>query len=258
LHTEHCLLFCLRFWNLMKEDDAISSGCFPTTQWTQIIAVIQQGDEDSAWNALAGFCQRYRPAIVRFFQRRGLPPELAEEYTQGFFTQRILLPQQERKGFLFAAEKQDGRKFRSFLSWTLWNFLNDQRRLMLSEKAGGKAPHIPLDDFWPIEEASDHKVDARFGRDFDRAFALELIQKATERSKHSEYFEKHLRGEISQQAAAEILGVTENAFKQAFHRFRKRLAQGLWDEVVQLVGPNEDDIREEIRYLMSLFAEASA
>ena len=43
--------------------------------------------------------------------------------------------------------------------------------------------------------------------------------------------------------------------KQAFHRFRERLARDLWEEVGKLVGPDEADIRAEIAYLMSLFAE---
>ena len=233
------------------------SGCFPTTQWTQVIAAIQQGDEATAGNALAEFCERYRSAILHFFQRRGYPPDKAEDYTQAFFTQRILVPLPERKGFIFAAEQKNGRKFRSFLCWVLWNFLNDQRRVEFCEKNGGKTPHIPLDELLPPGDGTEGKVFEKFGQEFDRVFALEIIQKAAARSRHSKWLVLHLRGEISQQDAAKEMGIRENSFKQAYHRFRVRLAQDLWTEVAKLVGPDEDEIRGEIKHLMSLFAETA-
>ena len=107
-------------------------------------------------------------------------------------------------------------------------------------------------------EISGLETFEQFGHDFDQVFALEILRKAAQRSKHSDYLENHLRGQISQREAAQALGISENAFKAAFSRFRERLACDLWDEVAKLVGPDEMDIRAEIRYLMSLFAESPA
>ena len=60
---------------------------------------------------------------------------------------------------------------------------------------------------------------------------------------------------MSQKEAADELHFSENAFKQAFHNFRTRLARDLWDEVAKLVGPEENEIRAEIEYLISLFKQ---
>jgi DNA-directed RNA polymerase specialized sigma24 family protein len=230
------------------------SEAFPTTQWTQIIAVMQHGTEAAARQALEAFCEQYRPAIHSFFLRRGCTPENAGDYTQDFFVTRILVPWDERNGFLHQARRSEQGRFRSFLCWMLWNFLRDQFKKG-GLRGGARIMHIPLEDWLPFEAGADEKDFARFGREFDRIFALEIIRKATDQSRHSHYLMAHLRGEMTQAAAAESLGITEGAFKLAYFRFRKRLAKNLWEEVGKLAGPNEADIRAEIQHLMSLFAE---
>ncbi len=104
-----------------------------------------------------------------------------------------------------------------------------------------------------MEEGGDDRAFAKFGRVFDRVFALELIRKAAAQSQHSHYFEVHFRGEMSQQEAAAALEISEGAFKAAYHRFRMRLAEILRAEVSKITGPDENEIRAEILYLMSLF-----
>ncbi len=233
----------------MSDDPSTASAsCFPATQWTQVISVIQQGDTASAWTALERFCQQYYPAIHNFFLRRGCAPDLAQEYTQEFFASRIISRWDSRDGFLHAAERRASGKFRSFLAHVLWRFLQDQWR---KQKKGKETV--------PLEEADALAgPDENFGREFDRAFALEIIRRAAAKSRHSRHLEAHFRGEISQQQAAQELGLSENAFKAAYHRFTKRLGQDLWDEVSQLVGPNQQDIEAEITYLMSLFGNSGA
>lgn len=235
----------------------MSSGCFPTTQWTQIIGVIQNGSDGAAWNALSEFCERYRPAIHHFFRRRGCSHEEAEDHTQAFFTSRILERWAGRDGFLHTAQPNGDTKFRGFLCHVLWRFLQDEWKARTTIRAGGKISHIPLEDLDISKDCADGEASQRFGREFDRVLALEIIRKAAERSKHSKCLEAHLRGEISQKDAAKELGVSENTFKQAYSRFRERLAKELWEEVAKLVGPDEQEIRAEIKYLMSLFAESA-
>jgi len=231
------------------------SGCFPQTQWTLLIDVIQNEQGTVSLEALSQFCEAYRPAVLNFFLRRGYDREQAEDYTQSFFASRIIEKWDGRDGFLHAAQRSANRRFRSFLSHVLWRFLQDQTKARMSQKAGGSLPHVPLAEPGMPGEAVDQEALKRFGRDFDRAFALTLIQKAAGRSKHSEFLVAHLRGEISQRDAADRMTVSEGAFKKAFFDFRKRLARELWEEVCVLVGPKEEDVRAEIEYLMSLFAE---
>jgi DNA-directed RNA polymerase specialized sigma24 family protein len=235
----------------MSDSKAAASGCFPTTQWTQIIGSIQSAESDVALVALNEFCECYRPAVLGFFRRHGCDPDQAEELTQEFFVKRILTPWDDRASFMHAAERSKG-SFRSFLCHVLWFFLKDQWKARRTARAGGDVQHIPLEDLAPADELADHEAFKKFGSAFDRVFAQQIIQRAAERSKHSKHLLMYLRGEISQQQAARQLGLSENAFKQAYHRFKERLADDLAEEVAKLAGPAEDEIRAEIRYLMTL------
>lgn len=233
-----------------NEQNEAAPSCFPTTQWTLILEVMKADDPTAAFKALGSFCERYRPAIRNFFLRRGLSREQAEDFTQTFFTSRVFEKWETRASFLHNAERREANKFRSFLSHVLWRFLQDEWR-----KAGRNTSHVSLSDpEFPMEEICGNTFES-FGQELDRALALEIIQKAAHRSKNSKYHLAHLQGEISQAEAARELGMSENTFKQAHFRFRERLARDLWDEVSRISGPNEGEVRDEIRYLMSLFAE---
>jgi RNA polymerase sigma factor (sigma-70 family) len=240
---------------MSNSESAPPSGFFPTTQWTQVIETMQKGDDQAASAALSEFCEQYRPAVYHFFCRHGCNHERAEDFTQEFFASRILRQWDHREGFVHAAQRIEGGKFRSFLCQVLWRFLQDAWKRERTARAGGSTPHVPLEELDFAVEDADPEAFKRFGQDFDRVFALEVIRKAAARSRHSRYLEAHLRGEMSQQEAAKALGLSENAFKQAYHRFRERLAHALWEEVSRLVGPDETEIRAEIEYLIGLSAE---
>jgi DNA-directed RNA polymerase specialized sigma24 family protein len=243
---------------MMNPTATVAPSCFPKTQWTEVIGAMQSGNGSVAWLALTDFCQQYRPAICGFFRRRGCSPEQAEDLTQDFFASRILEQWKDRNGFLHALRRDQCDRFRSFLSHVLWRFLQDKWKADKAVRAGGGATYIPLESLETGTNITGCETLEDFGREFDRVFALEIIRNAAQRSKHSKYLEAHLRREISQQQAAVELGISENAFKQSYCRFRERLAFDLWDEVAKLAGPDEAEIRAEIRYLMSLFAESPA
>ena len=157
----------------------------------------------------------------------------------------------------FSIRRNGGRpaKFRGFLCHVLWLHLQDEWRRTSAVTSGGRVEKISLSDpEFPVEEIIGVSYE-NFGREFDRELALEIIRKAAARSRHSKYHEAHLRGEMTQAEAACELGMKENAFKVAHHRFRERLARDIWAEVSRLVGPDESEIRAEMAYLMSLFAQ---
>lgn len=159
-------------------------------------------------------------------------------------------------GFIYLVERKEGRRFRTFLWHALKCFLDDSTRGELAQRRGGKVPHCSVEE---LEEAG-HELgsdkDERFGRDLDLSFALRVLDMALERFEHSKQLEAHLRGRISQRQAAEQLGISEEAFRASFHRFRKRVAECFRLEVMKTVGPEESEIKAEIRYLMSLLALA--
>ena len=232
-----------------------SASSFPITLWTQIIGAMQQGPDEAATTALDAFCLRYRPAIYHFFRRRGCSHEQAEDYTQEFFARRILEPWGSGKGFLFEARRREDRRFRSFLCHVLHWFLQDKWKESQTQKSGGAFLHLSLEDLEAWEQLPDDKGVKTLGADFDRAFALEVIQRAASRSQHSKYLMAHFKGEMSQQEAARELDLSENAFKQAYSRFRNRLSADLRHEVASLVGPDETEIRAEMHYLMRLLTD---
>ena len=243
---------------LMIDDGAQpSSGLFPATQWTQVIEVIQQGADEAAWAALGEFCEQYRPAIYGFFRRRGCTHEQAEEYTQEFFLTRIHARWDAGEGFLFKAKRDQRRRFRAFLCHVLWAFLKDQWKAGQALKAGGRTTHVPLDGFEFPDVEGESRALAEISTDLDRAVGLEILKKAAGDSTRSKYLLQHFQGTLSQAEAAAELGMKENAFKQAYDRFKKSLRANLRQEVSKLVGPDPKDIDDEIRYLMSVFARSA-
>jgi RNA polymerase sigma factor (sigma-70 family) len=229
-----------------------ASDCFPTTQWTGILNVIQTGGGEASWKALEDFCERYRPAIYNFFRRRGRNHGDAEEFTQEFFLTRIHKRWDIQKGFLFRAKRSEQSKFRCFLCTALRAFMVDMWRE--SQRGLPEAPNErSLTDRSDLE---NHPDPDQIGRLVDREVALEIIKQAASDFTHSKYLLAHFRGDLSQAAAAAKLGVSEGAFRVAYHRFRKRFLAALRKEVGKLVGPNPDEIDTEIKYLMTLFVDA--
>jgi RNA polymerase sigma factor (sigma-70 family) len=242
-------LFLSTLTSISSEGDASN---YPATQWTLIIEVIQSGDEKAAWGALEDFCEGYRPAVYNFFRRRGVNHADAEEYTQEFFLTRIHERWDVREGFLFKAHRDQKSKFRCFLCTVLRCFMIDKWRKLQRMPSQVDDPNPVLST---LEMASDDDMN-HFDREFDRAIALEIFQKAAGNSTHSKYLLAHFRNEITQAEAAEALRIKENAFKQSFARFRKSFPRNLRQEVKKLVGPEKSEIDQEIKHLMSIFAHA--
>lgn len=230
----------------MSDLKTAAPGCFPTTQWTLILDVIQRPDnDDAAWAALGEFCERYRHAVYNFFRRRGCSHADADEYTQEFFLTRVHRRWDVRKGFLFKARRREQGKFRCFLAQVLHWFLIDKWR--------GKRPEDVPAEFPEGREPAEAEPPA-FGRELDRELALEIIQTAAGNSTRSKFLLAHFRGEISQADAATALGMKENAFKQAYARFRQNFTRNLRKEIGRLLAnPDPQEMEAEIKYLMSLF-----
>jgi len=233
---------------------------FPTTQWTRIIDAIQKGDEQTAQAALDNFCRGYRRAIYNFFRRRGCNHENAEDYTQSFFKSRILEHWDDRDGILHTVQRSEQRKFRTFLATRLWWFVKDQWKTERTQKAGGAAIHLPLDQIDQSGEGADQMAFKRLGSEFDRVFAVETITKAVERATRSKAFLSYFVSEqsgkqVTQAEAAGELDMTVGAFKKGYHDFRKRLQAELLKEVGKYAGPDKREIEAEIKYLVGLFAE---
>ena len=87
------------------------SHLYPTTRWTAVLEVIQNGKGDEAFQALSQFLEQYRPVVCFFFLRKGCSREEAEDLTQSFFLDGVLKKWDDQKGFLFIVKRRPVWKF---------------------------------------------------------------------------------------------------------------------------------------------------
>ena len=148
---------------------------------------------------------------------------------------------------------------------SLKRFLASERHRASGVKRYETGPHIPLDELLE-SEAADFELAESLSADqlYERRWALATLEQVLGRL-DSEYraadnaalFDKlkeFLVGEQSRPLQAEIgaeLGMTENAVKQAFHRFRQRYRLLLRDEIAHTVA-QAGDVEGELRHLISV------
>ena len=200
---------------------------FTTTHWSVVLEA--QGKSPAAQEALEKLCRTYWRPVYGFIRRQGTRPEEAEDFTQGFFA--LLL---ERRDF-DAVRKEKGR-LRSYLLTSLKHFLASEQRRAMTAKRGKGQRLIPLEQLRANEGVEMEPADfLSADRLYERRWALTLMEQVLRRLK-DEYctagnavlfdsLKQLLPDEPGAQSRAEIasqLGMTDNALRQAFHRFRNR------------------------------------
>jgi DNA-directed RNA polymerase specialized sigma24 family protein len=224
---------------------------FPSTQWSLLAQATLHG-EASAAEALALFCQRYRPPVVKFIRGRGFDGSEAEDVAHDFFLHLM------EKSTLRRADAARGR-FRSFLIGALMRFLGDERDRRTARKRGGGVAMLTLEEAGASAEmASTPATDETV---FDREWALGLLALALRRIE-ADYTSEgraeawpvlrlYIPGGVqppSYEDGAARLGLGLGAFKSEVHRLRKRFRTRLREEVAGTVtAPPEIDA--EIAYL---------
>ncbi len=229
---------------------------FTTTHWSVVLEA--QGESPAAQRALEILCRTYWRPLYGFVRRHGLGREEAQDLVQEFFA-RLL----EHRN-LDTVRREKGR-LRSYLLVSLKRFLATERHRASGVKRYESGPHIPLDELLESEVA-DLELTETWSADrlYERHWALAVLEQVLGRLE-SEYqtadnaalFDKlkeFLVGEQSRPLQAEIgteLGMTENAVKQAFHRFRQRYRLLLRDEIAHTVA-QAGDVEGELRHLVSV------
>jgi len=229
---------------------------FTTTHWSVVLEA--QGESPAAQEALEKLCRTYWRPIFAFQRRQGIPPEEAEDITQGFFTELL-----ERRS-LDAVRKEKGR-LRSFLLGGLKYFLANEERRAMAIKRGKGQRLISLDELRAeeqIEMEPANPVTAEMI--YERRWALTVLERVLSRLK-DEYvaadnaalfdsLKQLLPDEPGAPSQAEIaakLGMTENAVRQAFYRFRQRYQVLLREEIANTVA-TPGDIEDELRHLIAV------
>jgi RNA polymerase sigma-70 factor (ECF subfamily) len=217
-----------------------------------------QGESPVAQEALEKLCRTYWRPIFAFLRRQGLRPEEAEDITQGFFAQLL-----ERRKFS-AIRKEKGR-LRSFLLGALKYFLADEQRRAMAIKRGKGQRLIPLEELHADERVDMEPSDPMTAEMiYERRWALTVLERVLSRLK-DEYvaagnaalfdaLKQLLPDEPGSPSQAEIaarLGMTENAIRQAFYRFRQRYQSLLREEIADTVA-TPGDIEDELRHLITV------
>ena len=235
------------------------AAAFTTTHWSVVLEA--QGESPAAQEALEKLCRTYWRPIFAFLRRQGIPPEEAEDITQGFFAELL-----ERRS-LSAVRKEKGR-LRSFLLGGLKYFLaNEERRAMAVKRGKGQRP-IPLEELRAGERIETEPADPMTpDQIYERRWALTVLERVLSRLKHEylaadnaalfDSLKQLLPDEPGSPSQAEIaarLGMSENAVRQAFYRFRQRYQSLLRDEIANTVA-TPGDIEDELRHLIAVIGE---
>ena len=229
---------------------------FTTTHWSVVLEA--QGESHAAQEALEKLCRIYWRPIYAFVQRQGIGPEEAKDITQGFFADLL-----ERKS-LSAVRREKGH-FRSYLLGALKHFLADERRRAMAIKRGKGQRIIPLEELSADERSEMEPADPVTAEQiYERHWASTVLERVLSRSKdeyraagNAALFDslKQLLpdepGAPSQADIAAQLGMTENAVRQAFHRFRQRYQSLLREEIAHTVA-TPGDVEDELRHLIAV------
>ncbi|PYL81500.1 MAG: RNA polymerase subunit sigma-24 [Verrucomicrobia bacterium] len=229
---------------------------FTTTHWSVVLEA--QGPSPAAQRALEILCRTYWRPLYGFARGQGLGREEAQDLVQEFFA-RLL----EHRN-LNTVRRERGR-LRSYLLVSLRRFLATEQHRATGVKRYESGLHISLDEL-PESEVTDFELAETLSADrlYERRWALAMLEQVLtgleaeyRAAGHEPLFEKlkeFLVGEEGRPLQAEIateLGMTENAVKQAFHRFRQRYRVLLREEIAHTVlAPG--DVEDELRHLISV------
>ncbi|MEZ5329183.1 MAG: sigma factor [Verrucomicrobiales bacterium] len=236
------------------------SGAFPETRWTLVVA-LRSTDEDQARQALSELCGLYWVPLYSYFRQQGRAPEDAQDLTQGLFEQLI------SRRDLLRADSNKGR-LRTFLLAAAKNLLTSEYRRETRQKRGGTAIPASLD----AEDPESHYLRARAFDDltpeklFERQWAtvtLESVRSSLAeeyasrgRARQFAVLERFLSWNESntpyREAAVEA-GLSEEAFRAAVVRMRKRYRLLLRDKIADTLCEGED-VDAEIGELFAAFA----
>jgi DNA-directed RNA polymerase specialized sigma24 family protein len=229
---------------------------FATTHWSVVQSAGHTTAEGAA--ALEKLCRTYWYPLYAYVRRRGFSEHDAEDLTQGFFTQLLY-----RKS-IRDVSKDKGR-FRSFLLASINYFIADERKSARAQKRGGGCTILSFDAQEAETRYRMEPVDVRTPEViFDHRWAMTLLDQVLVRLKEQFVHEgkSHLfKGlqpflvesvkDTTYADAASALGISEEAFKKAVQRMRRRYGELFREEIAHTVA-DPNDVEKELRNLCAI------
>jgi RNA polymerase sigma factor (sigma-70 family) len=213
-----------------------------------------------ASGALEKLCQTYWYPLYAYLRRRGHGEHDAQDLTQGFFAHLL-----ERRA-LERIDRDKGR-FRSFLLASMNYFLANERDRAMAQKRGGGHTVVSLDADEAEQRYRLEPMDTRTPDNvFEHRWAMTLLDQVLARLKeeftraqkkelfdHLQPFLVEGNGEQTYAEAARQTALSEDAFKKAVQRMRRRYHELFREEIAQTVA-SAGDVEEELRYLCAVLA----
>ena len=225
---------------------------FRTTRWSLILAAGGRGAVAS--DALSELCQVYWRPVYIYIRRHGQAPDEAADLTQAFFLHLL------EHGTFERADPARGR-FRAYIVTAARNFLLNARDHALTLRGGARTPHESIDardaERYLALNASD--LESSPEAVFERQWALRVTERALDRlgRDYAERGQEHLFRELRplltsdgpSQHSATGTGLSNEAFRTALSRARRRFGEALRAEILETIG-NHEDVEDELRHLL--------
>ena len=234
-----------------------TSPVFATTHWSVVLAAGSIA-APQVTTALEKLCQTYWYPLYAYLRRRGHSEHDAQDLTQGFFAHLL-----ERRAF--ERVDRDKGRFRSFLLASMNYFLSNERDRAMAQKRGGGHTVVSLDADDAEQRYRLEPVDMRTPENiFEHRWAMTLLDQVLVRlneeficADKDELFD-HLKpflveadGEQTYAEAARQTSLSEDAFKKAVQRMRRRYHELFREEIAQTVA-SPDEVEEELRHLCAV------
>jgi RNA polymerase sigma factor (sigma-70 family) len=234
-------------------------AAFQTTHWTMVLRAGETQSDSSAQKALSNFCETYWPPLYAFIRHRGHASPEAQDLVQGFFAHVL------EQNTLSRADREKG-KLRTFLLGSFQNYLFNEYDRARTLKRGGGKQILSIDEHLPEAEAS--MIDTMHLSDsaaYDLVWASNIVKRAWQQLESAfeaegkkEWFEvlrPFVAGggltPLSQEEAAEKLGVPIATLRTWLSRLRQRYREALRSEVASTVS-DPAEIDQELHYLYQI------
>ena len=243
----------------MNPSDESSPANFNTTQWSVVVSARDDSKNESAIRreSLEALCGTYWTPLFVYLRRKGIAPDDAADYVQGFLAELI------EKDFVKAVDRERGR-FRWFLMSAINRYISKQIEKSQAIKRGGAVRTFSIDIQSAEKNYQNEPTDGWTAEKiFDRRWALSVLKQTLQQleSDYKQLDQSALfqllqpmlmveQGKVKYRDIADEMGMSEVAVKVAATRMRQRYRKKLSNIVCQTLADPES-LDDELGILLA-------